>query len=135
MAVFDDLIGKMIVSISRSSCTQYIRVGTNNGDHFFEADNDCCNAVWIEHINGIELLPATVIEVEDREWQSIEPGPEDDVLEAGSYVMKTDKGYIDIEVRNTHNGYYGGRLLELTTYPRKCEVIDQPKFDMLTESI
>jgi hypothetical protein len=95
---------------------------TVDGKYFrFDTQNDCCNSVWYNHINGATILGegnsfdllrgAVVTEVEDKGWgdnRSDEQGHE--VVQDGFWTIKTDRGYIDIEVRNSHNGYYGGSV-------------------------
>jgi hypothetical protein len=34
-----------------------------------------------------------------------------DVIQDGFWTIATDRGYIDLEVRNSHNGYYGGSVV------------------------
>ena len=36
----------------------------------------------------------------------------DACVEDGFFTICTDRGYIDFEVRNEHNGYYSGHLSE-----------------------
>jgi hypothetical protein len=33
------------------------------------------------------------------------------VIQDGFWTIATDRGYIDLEVRNSHNGYYGGSVV------------------------
>jgi hypothetical protein len=33
-----------------------------------------------------------------------------DYLDILMFTLKTDRGWIDIELRNSHNGYYGGTI-------------------------
>ena len=33
-----------------------------------------------------------------------------EVVSDGFWTIKTDRGFIDLEVRNSHNGYYGGSV-------------------------
>jgi hypothetical protein len=49
--------------------------------------------------------------VEDKGWtddRSDEDGY--DVVQDGFWTIATDRGYLDLEVRNSHNGYYGGSV-------------------------
>jgi hypothetical protein len=48
--------------------------------------------------------------VEDKGWtEDREDGY--DVIQDGFWTIATDRGYIDLEVRNSHNGYYGGSVV------------------------
>jgi hypothetical protein len=77
--------------------------------------------VWFNHVNGVEtvlgegnlfdiLRGAMVTGVEDKGWtEDREDGY--DVIQDGFWTIATDRGYIDLEVRNSHNGYYGGSVV------------------------
>jgi hypothetical protein len=125
MTVFKDLIGKRIngVFLARDNWTVVFR--TTEGKYFrYDTANDCCNTVWVNHITGLDILGkgdsfdlmrgALVLGGEDkewtadREWTEADGGDYGDVIQDGFYTLHTDRGYIDIEVRNDHNGYYGG---------------------------
>jgi hypothetical protein len=55
--------------------------------------------------------------VEDKGWsEDREDGY--DVIQDGFWTIKTDRGYLDLEVRNSHNGYYGGSV----TYDEESKV-------------
>jgi hypothetical protein len=55
------------------------------------------------------LRGAMVTGVEDKGWtEDREDGY--DVIQDGFWTISTDRGYIDLEVRNSHNGYYGGSV-------------------------
>jgi hypothetical protein len=56
------------------------------------------------------LRGAMVTGVEDKGWtEDREDGY--DVIQDGFWTIATDRGYIDLEVRNSHNGYYGGSVV------------------------
>lgn len=77
------------------------------------AHGDCCSNTWIEHIEHATEYPAKVLKVETLEmpeshWKD---GEEDgDYITYYGLSIKTDKGDIVIEYRNSSNGYYGGEL-------------------------
>jgi hypothetical protein len=50
--------------------------------------------------------------VESKGWTA-DRGDENgyDVIQDGFWTISTDRGYIDLEVRNSHNGYYGGSVV------------------------
>ena len=62
--------------------------------------------------NTFDLLRgAEVLAVEAKGWdenRSDEDGYE--VVQDAFWTIRTDRGYIDLEVRNSHNGYYGGSV-------------------------
>ena len=93
-----------------------IDIETSNFIFTFATENDCCNRVWIEHLEGVELVigkEATDLIVKRKEVdESIDNG--DGCEEAIIYTIVTTGGYTDIELRNNHNGYYGGKLILLS---------------------
>jgi hypothetical protein len=127
VSTFNNLIGKRIngIFLDKDNCTLMFR--TTEGKYFgYGTSGDCCNSVWINHMTGINLVApndnsfdvlrgALVTATEDRGWTE-DRGTDDDwgeVIQDGFWCITTDRGYIDIEVRNSHNGYYGGQLEEI----------------------
>jgi hypothetical protein len=122
MSTFQPLLGQRIngLLIGNDGWTLVFR--TIQGRYIrFDTENDCCNSVWFNHISGLGavgdgnvfdiLRGAEVLAVEDKGWgenRSDEEGYE--VIQDGFWTIRTDRGYIDIEVRNSHNGYYGGSV-------------------------
>jgi len=93
MTVFKNLIGKRINGILLGNDAWTVVFRTTEGEYFrYNTGNDCCNSVWTENRDGSD---------EGHE-----------VIQDGFYTLHTDRGYIDIEVRNSHNGYYGGTFNE-----------------------
>lgn len=122
MSVFKNLVGKRINGIFLANDSWTLVFRTVEGQYLrYDTHNDCCNSVWFNHINGVDavgtgnsfdlLRGALVLEAEDKDWvQQDDEGY--DVVEDVCFTLRTDRGYIDIEVRNSHNGYYGGRVSE-----------------------
>jgi hypothetical protein len=53
-----------------------------------------------------------VTAVEDKGWTDDRTDEDGwDVIQDGFWTIATDRGYIDLEVRNSHNGYYGGSVV------------------------
>ena len=121
MSVFNVLVGKRIngLFIGDEDWALVFR-DINQRYYCFRTENDCCNQVWFNHVNGVEtvlgegnlfdvLRGAMVTAVEDKGWtEDREDGY--DVIQDAFWTIKTDRGYIDLEVRNSHNGYYGGSV-------------------------
>ena len=80
--------------------------------------------------NSFDLLRgALVTGGEDKEWTENREGEDGyEVVQDGFYTLHTDRGYIDIEVRNSHNGYYGGSFSE-------DEDVDLNDIENLTEVV
>lgn len=123
MSEFNVLLGKRINGLLIGNDGWTLVVRTTGGDYFrFDTSNDCCNSVWFNHVTGVEsvlgegnsfdlIRGALVTAVEDKGWgenRDNEDGYE--VVQDGFWTIRTDRGYIDIEVRNSHNGYYGGSV-------------------------
>ena len=82
-----------------------------NSSYTFVTDADCCNKVWIEHVEGMELVLGHTVRDVERKTEGVEESVDGDgVEEAITYTLHTTGGFLDIELRNNHNGYYGGRL-------------------------
>jgi hypothetical protein len=122
MSEFDVLVGKRINGLFIGDDAWSLVFRDINGRHYcFRTKNDCCNTVWFNHVNGVEtvlgegnlfdiLRGAMVTAVEDKGWtEDREDGY--DVIQDGFWTIATDRGYIDLEVRNSHNGYYGGSVV------------------------
>jgi hypothetical protein len=122
MSEFDVLVGKRINGLFIGEDAWALVFRDINGRHYcFRTKNDCCNTVWFNHVNGVEtvlgegnlfdiLRGAMVTGVEDKGWtEDREDGY--DVIQDGFWTIATDRGYIDLEVRNSHNGYYGGSVV------------------------
>ena len=124
MSEFNVLIGKRINGLFIGDDDWALVFRDINGRHYcFRTENDCCNTVWFNHVNGVEtvlgegnvfdiLRGAMVTGVEAKGWtddRADEDGYE--VVQDGFWTISTDRGYIDLEVRNSHNGYYGGSVV------------------------
>ena len=122
MSEFNVLVGKRINGLFIGDDAWSLVFRDINGRHYcFRTKNDCCNTVWFNHVNGVEtvlgegnlfdiLRGAMVTAVEDKGWtEDREDGY--DVIQDGFWTISTDRGYIDLEVRNSHNGYYGGSVV------------------------
>ena len=121
MSVFKNLVGERINGIFLNEHNNRLCIRTINGkDFYYFTSGECCNTVWINHMTGVDILNkdnsfdilrgALVTAAEDKGWSEDRPDDEDgyDVIQDGFFTLSTDRGYIDFEVRNSHNGYYGG---------------------------
>jgi hypothetical protein len=122
MSEFNVLVGKRINGLFMGDDAWALVFRDINGRHYcFRTENDCCNTVWFNHVNGVAtvlgegnlfdiLRGAMVTAVEAKGWtEDREDGY--DVIQDGFWTISTDRGYIDLEVRNSHNGYYGGSVV------------------------
>jgi hypothetical protein len=124
MSEFDVLVGKRINGLFIGDSAWALVFRDINGRHYcFRTENDCCNTVWFNHVNGVEtvlgegnlfdiLRGAMVTGVEAKGWTDDRTDEDGwDVIQDGFWTISTDRGYIDLEVRNSHNGYYGGSVV------------------------
>ena len=124
MSEFNVLVGKRINGLFIGDSAWALVFRDINGRHYcFRTENDCCNTVWFNHVNGVEtvlgegnvfdiLRGAMVTGVESKGWTDNRTDEDGyDVIQDGFWTISTDRGYIDLEVRNSHNGYYGGSVV------------------------
>jgi hypothetical protein len=124
MSEFNVLVGKRINGLFIGASAWALVFRDINGRHYcFRTENDCCNTVWFNHVNGVEtvlgegnvfdiLRGAMVTGVESKGWTDDRTDEDGyDVIQDGFWTIATDRGYIDLEVRNSHNGYYGGSVV------------------------
>lgn len=124
MSEFNVLVGKRINGLFIGDDAWALVFRDINGRHYcFRTENDCCNTVWFNHVNGVAtvlgegnvfdiLRGAMVTGVESKGWTDDRTDEDGyDVIQDGFWTIATDRGYIDLEVRNSHNGYYGGSVV------------------------
>ena len=134
MGVLNKLVGHRINGIFLNEDNTKVVFRTTEDKRFgFYVHGDCCNTVYINHFQGRDVIGegntfdllrgALVLATEEKEWVTIdiedvhdEESWHDECVEDGFFTIKTDRGYIDFEVRNEHNGYYSGHLEELEEY-------------------
>jgi hypothetical protein len=136
MKTFEELHGHRINGIFTANDRWALVFRTTEGKWFrWNTENDCCNEVWFNHITGVNcvgdgnvfdlLRGALVLDSEDKGWNDNREGEDGyEVVQEGFWTIHTDRGYIDIEVRNSHNGYYGGSV-------RFCEDAELEKLDLV----
>ena len=132
MSVLSKLIGKRINGIFLNGDNTRVVFRTIEDERIgFYVHGDCCNTVYINHFQGADVVGegnafdilrgALVTAVEEKEWVQIDDDEvdaddqswSDSCVEDGFFTIKTNRGYIDFEVRNEHNGYYSGHIEEL----------------------
>lgn len=111
------LIGKTILQILTTPSKRYLRFKTDAGDLTVFAYGDCCSNSWFETFENLKNLinekVLEVIEKEENKPNEEEQGEwKDDVIKFYGFTFKTQKGYADLEMRNSSNGYYGGSICD-----------------------
>jgi hypothetical protein len=137
MSVLNKLVGKRINGIFLNEDHNKVVFRTIEDEVIgFYVYGDCCNTVYINHFQGRDVVGegntfdllrgALVTAVEEKEWVTLDDEQDEDswhdeCVEDGFFTIRTDRGYIDFEVRNEHNGYYSGHIDELA---EKYAVLD-----------
>ena len=126
-SMFEQLIGKTVVSILLEKDEQGIVQFKTSDDsvHSYRTEADCCNDVWINHMSGVSALKgSTISKVVPKDWTKVEGITTDtgkertkDVEESCIWTFHTSGGYFDLELRNSHNGYYGGEMTYIGNNP------------------
>jgi hypothetical protein len=97
------LLGDIYLNLVDDVCISLIPMG------------DCCAHCYIENVSDADaLFDSEVLAVEDLEC-NLSPAEEAsqndyNVIDCWGHRIKTTKGICNIEMRVSHNGYYGGRL-------------------------
>ena len=101
---------------------EVIKFIDKGGEEFiFATENDCCNTVWIDHLNGlssilghtihkVKEIPYRAAGVDERKMAEVSTY---DALDVFGYDLYAD-GVCTLECRNSHNGYYGGRIGQIS---------------------
>lgn len=122
MSDFDQLVDKKILSVEINPSKTFLRFNLDDSTSVvYEAEGDCCSSSWFEAINGLDnLIGQTVHGVEEKpEFTSDgsdvkfngDSNPDRDTfIKVYGFTIRTIKGYTDIEMRNSSNGYYGGMI-------------------------
>lgn len=94
----------------------------------FSAQGDCCNNVWFEDFVAFDvLLKTSIFSVEEKGWTQLDASNSgDEYLDSGFWTIKTSRGYADLELRNSHNGYYGGYVSFDGIYTDIAKFSDKP---------
>lgn len=108
----DALVGRTILEASINSTKDFVYLKTDKGSLYLTWVGDCCANCYIEHIDGADRLVGSVIaSAENTEWIVAKIGEMGDTMESMGTKFKTNKGYVTVETRVEHNGYYGGMIL------------------------
>lgn len=122
------MVGFKVQEVRYDGSTMYL-VGD---EHSFELEpeGDCCAHCYINGLNYIEALQGgTIKEVENLELPD-EKNEDYEVINAWGHRFHTDKGIATLDMRVSHNGYYGGWV-----NVRKVDLEKARQFAILTKDI
>lgn len=91
---------------------------TTAGVFAFAVEGDCCSSSWVE---SIEVVPGACGSVIRKVFQSnlgSEDDDEHDCLRTYNVIVRTNKGDVVVDFRNSSNGYYGGYVVGDKLSPR-----------------
>lgn len=133
----DYLKNRIIISAKRTRDNKFIVFYLDDGQAVtWEAEGDCCSQSWFEHIDVFGSYPLVVTEVQEIEMGELKfPKDDPEALDHSGYIqvygfnIKTNMGYILIEMRNESNGYYGGYVSSFLGeppgyYTDLCKLVD-----------
>jgi len=111
---FKSLLGKTLVSVTKTGDDDEIHFVTNTGETFvLFHSQDCCENVSIEDITGdlADLVGEPIMVAEEASSETRPdsvpaPSYEPDSQTWTFYKLATIKGYVDIRWFGTSNGYY-----------------------------
>lgn len=113
----ENLIGVKVNNVYINDDNTIVKLDTDKGDVFLSWWGDCCSLCYLAHISGSEVLKdATILDVQHSEWEDI-GGDGYYVMEKMGSTIKTIKGWVTLETRLEHNGYYGGTIEISTKFP------------------
>jgi len=110
---FKELIGKKVIRCDASPECIYFYL-SDRTIHRYTANGDCCSHSWFENFyeineaNNFSVMGIKEIKLEIH-GATKTPYSEEE-MEYTNWVLKTDIGYLNIEMRNSSNGYYGGSV-------------------------
>lgn len=131
---FHALIGKTVTAVHLTEDRTALTFTTDSGDVEYVTDGDCCSHSWVEHLSDEKaVIGSPVVSVtEYKDGETLESAhardcegkdeprrPEGnwgtgrcycECIRSYGWRIQTATGGLDIEVRNSSNGFYGGSM-------------------------
>lgn len=106
------LVGKKLKSVTLNPSKDLLSVEMEDGATAdYGVEGDCCSSSWIEHLTvPDDVAGATVVSVDEQTTDSFQKDYES--IEVYETRIRTNRGDVVMEYRNSSNGYYGGYLVE-----------------------
>lgn len=112
MEIFEDLKGKILIAIENNRNSELIFTLKNRSRYKLYHDQDCCEEVRIEDINGEleDLIGSTLLMAEKVSTVDISPEGvpiyDNQHFTWTFYKLATTKGYVTVRWYGSSNGYY-----------------------------
>jgi hypothetical protein len=109
--MFQAIVGRALDRVEVSQDKEKITFHFQEGDPVSYATyGGCCSSTWIEHLEQpYNLTGAVIYGVKESSGPDV-PESQGEVIQSYMTTFVTTKGNIDLEYRNSSNGYYGGSL-------------------------
>lgn len=104
------LVGRRIDAIILSANNEEIEFVCPTERLRFYAFGDCCSESWFNHFAGVGALIGQTVKAVIERPEYEEEGTRDVCDTVYGHLIVTDLGSADLELRNSSNGYYGGRV-------------------------
>ena len=127
----DYLNGKHVITTEINSSNDLLILHTNDGPIYLKWYGDCCAHCFLANVSGASFLEDTsILEARNTEWMIIsEDRQYGDVMESMGTTLKTNKGYVNLDSRVEHNGYYAGYVEVYTELPYSNEITTLRKLE------
>lgn len=108
----DELLNQVVEHVYVNDDNTLIVFKTQDDKLFaYRAYGDCCSHSWINTLTGLaNLLDRPVQKVTLNKELRDEANDNGNVIKYYGVTLETIKGFVDLEYRNSSNGYYGGSL-------------------------
>ncbi len=126
-AALGPLMGRRIEAIRIDGDDQhYLTFDTDAGAMHLEALGDCCSESWFYHVLGVKALlghTITDIEIVKDDAEPPDTFSRQDYDRIYGVNFRTTGGMVDVEFRNSSNGYYGGWLDAVESIPAGVRMV------------
>ena len=110
-SLFHEILGQQLVQVILENDGHDLYFFTPDSIFHYEACGDCCSESWVEYISDNVYAVSDAIVQEIYVKHTHQDGTRQESDEVDFVTLVTDKGYFDIEFRNSSNGYYGGFMV------------------------
>ena len=108
---FDTIKDNVLVSVTNDNYS--VTLTTDKHVVVLHAEGDCCSNSWFEHVDDMGAVGGNITEFTNEgmpEGFVQAPDTEYECLQYYFMTLKTTKGRVHLEMRNSSNGYYGGYI-------------------------